>query len=373
MPAGAGATELDASEAPDALDLAATAPERSAAAPARGHVASERCTLVAAPDGKHVAIVEAGKITVLELAGANQIAEVGVATAPEHTDVAWIGAAPRLLVLSRRATHSTVHLIDLEGPRARAEIQIEGMMRIGATAGHYALVIGASSSAVLTAGDAHLTPYQFPSRAVPSAVGVAGKQFVVAIAGAIEEWDPHQRVPRKRLRLPRPAAIAQVGGTERLVWVTTQQDVAQIDVIAQGSHAQPRVHQLPEPIAHVAAHPQRDLVACLGRDSGRIYLVDLEARTPARALDLPDFPRADTIALFAGATLGLVAARAGEPVGVFVLEERMATSAPAPATTTTTPPPEPARPAPVAEPPRRSPFAPAAPPVTVSAPPLDEP
>ncbi|HET7504622.1 MAG TPA: AAA family ATPase [Kofleriaceae bacterium] len=324
------------------------------------HVAAERCSIVASPDGSHAAIVEPGRIVVVELEHGAQVAEVGVATTPEHTDVAWIGAPPRLLVLSRRATHSTVHLIDLDGPRARAEIQIEGMMRIGATVGAHALVIGTSSTAVLTAGEAHLTPYQFLSRSVPSTAGVAARQFVVAVAGAIEEWDPQQRTPRKRLRLPRAAAIAQVGGTERVVWVTTHGEPAQIDVIAQVHPALPRVHELPEPIAHVSAHPQRELLACLGRDSGSVYIVDLEGRAAVRTLELPGMPRADAIALFAGPTVGVVAARAGEPIGVFALDGRAAAPAasapvPGPADARRAPAPAPAPPAPAASPAASSP------------------
>ncbi|MBC7974002.1 MAG: hypothetical protein H7138_03385, partial [Myxococcales bacterium] len=241
--------------------------------------------MVASPDGGCAAIVEAQRVVVVDLPNATTIAELGVATAVEATDVAWVGARPRLLVLSRYATHSTVHLIDLDGPRVRAEIQIERAMRIGATLGAYALLIGAGragNAAVLTAGDAQLSAYVFPSRESPTAVGAAGLQFVVAIPGAIEEWDPQQRVPRKRLRLPRPAVIVQIGGTERLVWLTTQQDPTRIDVIAQVNRAQPKVHDLPEAIARVCGHPQRDLLACIGRDNGMVFLVDLEGRAPLR-------------------------------------------------------------------------------------------
>jgi hypothetical protein len=195
--------------------------------------------LVASQDGSHAAVVEPGRIVIVELKRATQVAEIGAAAALEHTDVAWIGPAPRLLVLSRRGTHSTVHLIDIDGPRVRVEIQIEGTMRIGAAVGAQALVIGASSMAVLTAGEAHLTPYQFPGRSLPTAAGIAAHQLIVAVAGAIEEWDLLQRTPRKRLRLPRQAAIVQLGGTERLVWVTTQQDPARIDVIPQINRGQP--------------------------------------------------------------------------------------------------------------------------------------
>ena len=297
------------------------------------HVAGEHCGLVAAPDGAHAAVLEHGRIVVVELGHATVVAEIGVATAPEHTDVAWIGTPARLLVLSRRATHSTVHLIDLDGPRAKAEIQIEGMMRLGTTVGPHALVIGATSTAVLTAGEAHLTPYQFPSRSVPTAVGPAAQLFVVATAGAIEEWDPQQRAPRKRLRLPRLTAIVQIGGTERLVWMTTQQDPTRIDVIAQLNRAQPKVHELPEPIAWVSGHPQRDLLACLGRETGRVFLVDLEGRATLRQVDLGEIDRGDAIALFAGPTPGILVARSGQPLALFALDAR-AGLAPSPAVST---------------------------------------
>ena len=142
-------------------------------------------------------------------------------------------------------------LIDLDGPRVRAELRIDGAVRLGATVGAHALVFGATTTAVLTAGDAHLTPYQFPGRGAPMAAGAAARQFVVAVPGAIEEWDPQQRAPRRRIRLARPLAIAQVGGTERVVWMTTTQEPARIEVLAHANRVQPRAHELPEPIAQL--------------------------------------------------------------------------------------------------------------------------
>ena len=306
------------------------------------HVAAERGWLVASPDGSHAAVVEPGRIVIVELRRGAQVAEIGAAATLEHTDVAWIGPAARLLVLSRRGTHSTVHLVDIDGPRLRVEIQIEGTMRIGAAVGAQALVIGGSSMAVLTAGEAHLTPYQFPGRTLPSAAGVAGPQLIVAVSGAIEEWDLLQRTPRKRLRLPRQATILQLGGTERLVWMTTQQDPARIDVIPQINRGQPRAHDLPEPIAQVAGHPQHDVLACVGRDTGRLYLVDLDGRTALRTLDVPGLDRVDSAALFAGPALGVLAARAGQPLAVIGLDGRAA-AAPPPASRPGWPAPETAR------------------------------
>jgi hypothetical protein len=293
------------------------------AAPAASYLAAERCQVVAAPDGACAAIVEAGRVVVVELRRATVVAEVGVATAREHTDVAWILTPSRLLILSRHPTHSTLYLIDLEGPRVRAEIQIERAMRIGTTVGTHALLLGADnagSSVVLTAGDAQLIAYPFASQAQPSAVGAAGHQFVVAIPGAIEEWDPRRRAPRNRMRLPHQARIAQLGGTERVVWMTTHQAPTHIDVIPRIHGAQSRSHALPEPISHVSAHPRRDLLACLGRDTGRIYVVDLDGRAAPHSVSVTGLDRADAAALFVGASVGIVAARAGKPLGLAVLE-----------------------------------------------------
>ena len=287
-----------------------------------GHLAADRSTVIASPDGVYAAVIEGDRIVVVDLQRAALVAELALPTTPEHTDVAWIGQAPRLLMLARRQTYSAIHLFDLEGPTARAEIQIEGVRRIGATVGPHALILGVGGTAVLTAGESQLTPYQFPGRAVPSAVGVAARHFVVAVAGGIEEWDPQQRTPRRRLRMPSHPAIAQLGGTERLIWLTTARAPTRIEVIAQVNRGQPQTHELPEPIVQVSGHPQRDLLACLGRDTGTVYVVDLDGRATCRTVDLGGMDRADAVALFAGPTVGVVAARAGQPLGVIALESR---------------------------------------------------
>jgi hypothetical protein len=291
------------------------------------HVAAARSRLVASPDGSHAAVVEPGRIVIVELRRAVQVAEIGAAAALDQTDVAWLGPTPRLLVLSRHGTHVTVHLIDIDGPRAVVEIRIEGTMRIGAAVGGQALVIGAGSMAVLIAGEAHLTPYQFPGRSLPSAAGVAAQQVIVAVAGAIEEWDLLLRTPRKRLRLPRQVSIVQLGGTERVVWMTTQQNPARIDVIPQLNRGQPHAHELPEPIAQVAGHPRHDTLACIGRDSGRLYLVDLDGKAAPRTIEVPGLDRIDSAAMFADPALAVIVARAGQPLAVIGLDGGAAAAA----------------------------------------------
>jgi hypothetical protein len=232
--------------------------------PADGFSPVEPPRVAVAGDGTLAAIHESSRVTILELPGGAPLAEVGVDPEALASDVAWVGAPPRLLVLSRYAAHSTVHLVDPFGPVTLAEIRLESPMRLFATVGPSALAVSAIGAAVVTATESHLMPYQFPTRVVPVTAGAAAAHFLVALAGSIEEWDPQSRTPRRRLRLPRAAVITAVGGSERLVWVTTQQEPARIDVIPLINRGQPRAHDLPEPIARVSSHPRSDLVACIG-------------------------------------------------------------------------------------------------------------
>src|SRR4051812_27610797 len=162
------------------------------------------------------------------------------------SQIAWVGAPPRLLVLSRHDAHTSVHLIDPYGPRTIAEIRLEAPMKLFATVGAHALAVGSLGAAVLAATDAHLTPYQFPARGVPPVAGAAAGNFVVALGGSIEEWDPVNRMPRRRLRLARPAVITQLGGSDRVMWFVTQAEPARIEVMPIVNRGQPKSHDLPE-------------------------------------------------------------------------------------------------------------------------------
>ena len=272
-------------------------------------------------DGTLAAIAEASRAVVLELPGGAPFAEIGI-DASAASDIAWVGALPRLLVLSRHAAYSTAHLIDPHGPRTIAEIRLETPMKLVASVGAHGLAVGAHGAAVLTASDTHLTPYQFPARTVPTTAGAAAGNFVVALAGSIEEWDPTSRIPKRRLRLPKPAVITAVGGSDRVVWLMTQNEPSRIDVIPLVNRGQPKTHELPEPIAQVAGHPRSDLIACVGAESGRIYVLDLDGRSRVRTLGTTGIERADVAALVIGRMIGVIAAQAGKPIAIVPLDGR---------------------------------------------------
>ena len=92
--------------------------------------------------------------------------------------------------LDLRHEASRVAIIEFPSATAFAEIRLEAPVRLFATVGTAALVVGSLGAAVLAATETHLTPYQCPSRNVPVAAGDAAGQFVVALSGSIEEWDP---------------------------------------------------------------------------------------------------------------------------------------------------------------------------------------
>jgi hypothetical protein len=292
---------------------------------------SDRPRVAVAADGTLAAIQEPSRITVVEIPSCVQFAELGTDPNAVASEVAWVGTPPRLLVLSRFESHSTVHLVDPFGPRSLAEIRLDSPMRLYAAVGSFALAIGSAGTATLAATDKSLTLYQFPARAVPSCAGASGTQFVVALPGVIEEWDPQSRMPKRRLKLPRPATVTAVGGSDRVVWLTTQQEPARIDVIPLVNRGQPKAHDLPEPIATVASHPRSDVIACIGATSGRVYVVDLDGRTGLRVVGPQGIDRTQAVALVLGRVTGVLAAEAKHAITVVLLDRGDQSDSAAPA------------------------------------------
>jgi hypothetical protein len=288
----------------------------------------ERPRAAIATDGTLAAIIESQRVVVLELPGGEPFAEVGVDPAALSNEVAWVGAPPRLLVISRYAEHTRVHLVDPHGPRALADLRIETPMRLAAVCGAHALVVSPQSAVIVTAADNLLVSVPYPARAVPAHAGVAGANFLVAHADSVEEWDPNARMPKRRLKLPRAATITALGGSDRVVWMTTQQEPSRLDVLALVDRGQPKAHDLPEPIAFAAGHPRSDLVACIG-ESGKVYVVDLDGRSKLKTLAVDGIDKVEAAGLVVGRIVGVLVAQTERPVVVHALEGPIAEPEPA--------------------------------------------
>ena len=323
-----GPSQASSGGSPSRSVVAATEPGLDRAMVARSpsragdYTPAEPARVAVAADGTVAAVCEPSRITLLALPEGVAFAEIDADPEALASEVGWLGTPPRLLVLSRYEAYSTAHLLDPQGPRPIAEIRLETPMRLYATVGATALVVGGLGAAVLAASEAYLTAYPFPTRSVPLTAGAAASQFVVALPASIEEWDPQSRMPRRRLRLPRAAAITAVGGSERMVWLTTQQEPSRIDVIPLVNRGQPRGHELPEPIASIAGHPRSDLVACIGAETGRVYVVDLDGRHRLRILPPDGDGRIESAALVLGRMTGVLAVQAGRAVMIASLDGR---------------------------------------------------
>lgn len=273
-------------------------------------------------DGALAAVYDPPRLVVVEVPSCAIYAEIPVDSDAERCDVAWVGSPSRLVVLSKYATHSSVQLIAPDGPRTVAEIRLEMPMQLVAAVGVHALAVGPLGTAVLTASETHLTPYQFPARSVPVAAGSAAGQFVVALSASVEEWDPHARMPKRRLKLPAPAAISAVGGSDRVIWTMAQQDPTRIDVFAMVNRGQPKRHQLPVPIAHVSGHPRCDLLVCRGAEGNKLYVVDLDGKSALRTIDVPGIDTIEAVGLVVGRSVGALVAQANRPVVMVELGSR---------------------------------------------------
>lgn len=277
--------------------------------------------VVAATDGTLVAVAEGAGITLCELPQRTRIAEINIDPDASAFDVGWLGA--RLLVVSRFEAHTTVHLLDPQGPRTLSEIELEAPMRLFATVGPYALVAGSAGVAILSASDTHVTPYQFPARVAPTAACGSASRFMVAVPGAIEEWDPQSRLPKRRLRLPRPANITALGASDRVVWMTTQQEPSRLDVVPLVNRGQPKAHDIGEPIAFATGHPRSELVLCLGAETGKLYAVDLDGRARHRVVSADGLARIDGAALvLSGRQPAVAIAESGGALVLASLEQR---------------------------------------------------
>jgi hypothetical protein len=267
---------------------------------------ADRPRVVVSEDGSAAAIREPFRITLVDLPVGTAASTLELDPAAQAIDVGWV-APTRLLVLSRYAAHSTVQLFDPRRTRPTAELWIEARLRLVATTGAHALIVGTVGSAVLFARDAAMTAVQWPGPEVPTVAGSAAGRFVVVVGDSIELWDPSSM--RLTRRLPAPGhEVTRIGGNLRRLWMTTQEDTRRIDVLELSDDGRTSRRMLPERIESVAAHSDGNLLACV-TVSGELFLVDLERDEPPRPISIAGLDRVESAAIVGGEPIGVLAAR----------------------------------------------------------------
>ncbi len=280
----------------------------------------DRPRVAVAADGSLAAIYDGTRIVVAALPTCAPFATVDCDPDASDTELAWIGTPPCLLVLSRFAAHAVARLIDPFGSRTIGTLQLDDPMKLHASVGSHALVIGDQGALVLTATDDGITGHLFPARTIPVTAGAAGAQFAVALPGAIEEWDPVSRLSKRHHKVARQPHVTAVGGNERVVWMTSQQEPSKIQVIQRAQRGQPTVHELPEPVGAVASHPQSDILACIGATTGQVWVIDLAGHDGPRPLELDGIDHAEAIALVHGSAVGVLVGQRQRPIAMVTLQ-----------------------------------------------------
>ena len=188
-------------------------------------------------------------------------------------------------------------------------------MRLFASVGAHALAVGCAGAAVLTASDAHLTPYQFPARAMPIAAGAAAGQFVVALPA-------RSRSGIRRAGCRSAGCAAAARGDHR----GRRQRARGVDDDAAGAGADRRhpARQSRPAEGARAARADRARVAGIraatcSRASARTTGRRLRGRSrrphaPARRSSSAGIDRAEAAGLVVGRVVGVLAAQARRPL-----------------------------------------------------------
>ena len=270
----------------------------------------EQARVVADLRGSAIAVIESGKVVILNAPGLEVTAELGIPGDLDDHDVDFVGETGRVAVLSRTRGTSMLHIVDPAGPTKLGEVQLRVAVRLACTSGSYVLLTAGTSSFVVdvTAPDPVALP--MPVRGEVTAAGRLGAHgFVLTVSGAIEEWDALTKAPARRLRLDRPLDPLFLGGNAVRIWLIPRGEPASIDIVMLTSRSTRRI-ELPEPVAAVDAHDHGDTIALIGARTRGVYIVDLTRASAVVKID----PRPVTDIAWLGRGHTLVIKPVGGPV-----------------------------------------------------------
>lgn len=241
--------------------------------------------LAADVSGNRIGLIEPGRVVLVEVPSLAAMSELGIAGDLADNDVHFVGDMGRLAVMSRSAGRAVMHLVDPEGPTKVGEVQFRNSARIVAVAGNFVLTVAGNVTAVVDITQRELAAIPLPTRgAVTQAASLGPTTVVLAIGGALEQWDLEQRTPGRRLRLDRPIDPFVLGGNPDRIWVVQRDTRRIVDIITLSSRTTKQL-ELPEAALVIEAHPDGDLVAMIGADTRRGYVVDLVRAIPPTLLD----------------------------------------------------------------------------------------
>ena len=236
-------------------------------------------------DGNRIGVIEPGRVVLVGVPSLMAMSELGIAGDLTDNDVHFVSDLGRLAVMSRSAGRAVLHIVDPDGPTKVGEVQFRNSARIVAVAGSYVLTVAGNVTAVVDVTQKELAAIPLPTRGgVTQAASLGPAMVVLAIGGALEQWNLEQRTPGRRLRLDRPIDPFVLGGNSDRIWVVQRDTRHIVDIVTMASRTTKQL-ELPEPAHAIEAHPDGNLIAMIGADSRRGYVVDLVRSIPTTLLD----------------------------------------------------------------------------------------
>ncbi len=184
-------------------------------------------SLAVSADNAWVAVADHGRLSLVD---ARERRELGEATlAGSDGDVAFCGATPRLLAVTRTEAHTEVAAYLAPSLELLARLELPGPpMRALAFVGDRVLLAQDDGEAakIVTLTTRLLIPDPIPLRP-PTWVAAAAPEdrLLVETRGQLEFWDPVLKRALFRLNLPLPPAPKAIGfaGRGRLLWVAARE------------------------------------------------------------------------------------------------------------------------------------------------------
>ncbi len=242
-----------------------------------------RVRLAVSPESGQIGVYETGRVSVLTIPDLTPLAEIGTEGDLDDNDVVFVGR--RLVVLSRSARQTRLHIVDPLGPTKVGEASFRMPMWIAAVAGDHILTTGGGQTAIIDLTKTEPIATTLPVRGAVSAAGPMGSTgFVIASGDALEEWDAAVRKPLRRVRLGRPLEPAFVGGHADRVWMISRQAPRHVEIITLTRRSSHTIELVTEP-RQLAANPRGDLLAMICGETCSTYVVEVARHAPPRRID----------------------------------------------------------------------------------------
>ena len=244
--------------------------------------------LATSPDGTLVAVLDRGRLSLVDVAARGEIAET-IVPVSGVVDLGFADRPARLLSVTRTHASTHVHAFAIPSLEPLAMLEIPMPLRALAFVGERVLLVGidgdGESARLVTLSRKSLSGDLIALRGpIHVAATAPEERLLVESRGQLEFWDVMLKRALFRLNLPLPPSLSAIGfaGRGRLLWVATSSARGHFEVFRFSDGRRQLQIDLGAPIiaGEGSGSSNRILLAQRGADGGAISLaqIDLGAR-----------------------------------------------------------------------------------------------